>query len=82
MESGGEETFWLESEQTANVLKWLFAVGRVCWNWTEACSVSQREVKAFGIVVRLDPEPALRVCLVSETMLLSYSALFEVRACG
>lgn len=54
----------------------------VCRNWTEACTVSVRKLKAFGIVVRLDPEPALRVCLVSKTMLLSYSELFEVRACG
>lgn len=66
---------------TAYVLKWLFTIG-VCWDWTEACTVPQRELKAFGIVVRSDPEPALRVCLVSQTMLLSYSALFEVRACG
>ena len=54
----------------------------LCWNWTEACTVSLRELKAFGIVVSLDSEPALRVCLVSETMLLNYSTLFEVRACG
>lgn len=54
----------------------------MCWSWTEACTVSQREVKAFGIVVRLDAEPALRVCLMSQTMLLSYNTLFEVRACG
>lgn len=55
----------------------------VSWSWTGACvSVSLRELKAFGIVVRLDPEPTLRVCLVSQTMLLSYSTLFEVRACG
>ncbi len=49
---------------------------------TEACTAALRELKAFGTVVRLDPEPALRVCLVSQTMLLSYSALFEVRVCG
>lgn len=48
----------------------------------EACAVSLRELKAFGIVVRLDRAPVLRVCLVSETMLLSHSTLFEVRACG
>ena len=47
-----------------------------------ACTVSLRKLKAFGIVVRLDQEPALRVCLVSQTMLLSYSALFEVWAYG
>lgn len=82
MESGGVEQFWLESERTANVLKWLFAVGSVCQIWTEACVVFLREPKAFGVVVRLDPEPALRVCLVSQTMLQSYSTLFEVRACG
>lgn len=80
MESGGEEYFWSESKYTANVLKWLFTVGRV--SWTEACTVSLRELKAFGIVVRLNPEPALRVCLVSQTMLLNYSTLFEVWACG
>lgn len=54
----------------------------VCWNWTESCSVSPREFKAFGVVVRLDHEPILRVCLVSQTMLLSYSTVFEVRTCG
>lgn len=54
----------------------------MCWNCTEACTVSLRELKAFGIVVSLDSEPALRVCLMSQTMLLSYSTLFEVRACG
>lgn len=46
------------------------------------CTLSRREVKTFGMVVRLDAEPALRVCLVSQTMLLTYSTLFEVRACG
>lgn len=54
----------------------------VCWSWTDKCTISLRELKAFGVVVRMDPEPVLRVCLVSQTMLLSYSALFEVRACG
>lgn len=54
----------------------------VCWNWTESCSVSPREFKAFGVVVRLDHEPILRACLVSQTMLLSYSTVFEVRTCG
>lgn len=32
------------------------------------CTVSLRGPKAFGIMVRLDPEPALRVCLKSQTM--------------
>lgn len=54
----------------------------VRWNWKESCSVSPRELKAFGVAVRLDHEPILRVCLVSQTMLLSYSTAFEVRACG
>lgn len=54
----------------------------MCWNCPEACAVSLRGLKAFDIVVGLNLEPALRVCLVSQTMLLSYSALFEVRACG
>ncbi len=27
----------------------------VCWDWTEAYTVSLRELEAFGIVVSLDP---------------------------
>lgn len=38
MESGGEEKFWSESKYTANVLKWLFGVGRVC------AGIAQRHV--------------------------------------
>lgn len=58
MESGGEELFWLESKYCKCTQVVICCRKRMCWNWTEACTVSQREVKAFGIVVRLDAECA------------------------
>lgn len=68
-ESRAEEQFWLQSEYAARCILVVVCCRKsVCCNWTEACTVSLRRPEAFGMVVRQEPEPELRVCLVLQTM--------------